>query len=219
MNQTKSKFSFGTIFYLCLAVWIVILSVLMFKNMSMIAGLQNDASATEQNVRFELLEAQVNKFSEQLVQLNRQQDFAAMQFRFDTLEFDYKERMALLDEQLSGVAIQADISQIKEQLQQQMLNKLQSIKASAAAQAAVTPAPASKPQPVRVNPIPPFKVLGVELRGGRQLLSVISTEKDSSDAVALLAVGGFLGNWQLEAIDADTAVFKTGAQTHRIRIP
>ena len=211
MNPTKAKFSIGTVFHLCLAAWFVVLSVLMFKNMSMIAGLQNDASATEQNVRFELLEAQMKKFSDQLVQINRQQDFTAMQFRLDTLELDYKERMSQLDEQLSGVAMQADISQIKEQLQQQMLNELQSIKAAAAAQATTTPTPASKPRPARFDPIPPVKVLGVELRGGRQLLSVISTEKDSSDAVALLAVGGFLGNWQLEAIEGDAAVFKTGA--------
>ena len=219
MTPTKAKSSISTVFHLCLAAWIVVLSVLVFKNMSMISGLQNDASATENHVQLELLEAQVNKFSEQLVQLNRQQDFAAMQFRLDRLELDYKERMAQLDGQLSGVAMQADISQIKEQLQQQIVNELQSIKAAAAAQAATAQAPASKPQPVRANPIPPFKVLGVELRGGRQLLSVISTEKDSSDAVALLAVGGFLGNWQLDAIDGDAAVFKTGAQTHRIRIP
>ena len=219
MTPTKAKSSISTVFHLCLAAWIVVLSVLVFKNMSIIGGLQNDASTTEHNVRFESLEAQVSKFSEQLVQINRQQDFAAMQFRIDRLELDYKDRMAQLDGQLSGVAMQADISQIKEQLQQQILNELQSIKAAAAVQTTATPAPASKPQPVRANPIPPFKVLGVELRGGRQLLSVISTEKDSSDAVALLAVGGFLGNWQLEAIEGDAAVFKTGAQTHRIRIP
>lgn len=219
MNSTKAKSSISTVFHLCLAAWIVVLSVLVFKNMSIIGGLQNDASTTNDRVRLELLEAQMNKFSEQLIQINRQQDFAAMQFRLDTLELDYKERMSQLDEQLSGVAMQADILQIKEQIQQQIVNELQGIKAVATAQAATAQASASKPQSVRVNPIPPFKVLGVELRGGRQMLSVISTEKDSSDAVALLAVGGFLGNWRLEAIDGDAAVFKTGAQTHRIRIP
>ena len=106
MTPTKAKSSISTVFYLCLAVWVVVLSVLVFKNMSIIGGLQNDASATENHVQLELLEAQVSKFSEQLVQINRQQDFAAMQFRLDRLELDYKDRMAQLDGQLSAPIVE-----------------------------------------------------------------------------------------------------------------
>jgi len=69
----------------------------------------------------------------------------------------------------------------------------------------------------------PFRVLGVELRAGQRSVSVApvaaSSQPPSSDQIQPVMVGESVGAWRLQAIDGQTAVFRSGEQTRRLPIP
>ena len=57
-------------------------------------------------------------------------------------------------------------------------------------------------------PEPPFRVLGVELRGGERFLSITSTAAPSLAGARLLREGDAEGGWQLQSIEAQAGVFR-----------
>lgn len=68
-------------------------------------------------------------------------------------------------------------------------------------------------------PEQPFNVVGVELRGGERLLSVISANAASMLYVRLLREGDAVGAWHLQAIETRAAVFRVDGRTQRIALP
>jgi len=72
-------------------------------------------------------------------------------------------------------------------------------------------------QPSEVSP--PFKVMGKELRGSDEFLSVVPPDAQSLSAILLLHPGEADGNWKLEAIERRTAVFEVDNQVRRVPIP
>lgn len=102
-------------------------------------------------------------------------------------------------------------------------NELDQLKARQAATRTTTPAPPRKARPAvaaaKENPMP-FRVLGVELRGGQRSLSVAPAGAGGSPAqIQVVLPGEAVGQWQLLAIDGKTAVFRFGEQTRRLEIP
>lgn len=73
-------------------------------------------------------------------------------------------------------------------------------------------AKASKPS----MPNLPFRVVGVELRGGERLLSVAPSASTSLNDMRLLRQGDAESGWILQSIDADAALFRAGAQARRV---
>jgi len=70
-----------------------------------------------------------------------------------------------------------------------------------------------------VAPVPPFQVVGVELRGGERFLSVVSPDAASLAGVRLLREGDSDGGWRLQSIEARSVVFQVSGQTQRIALP
>ena len=68
-------------------------------------------------------------------------------------------------------------------------------------------------------PEPPFRVLGVELRGGERFLSITSTAAASLAGARLLREGDAEGGWQLQSIEAQAGVFQVNGQTQRVAVP
>ena len=77
--------------------------------------------------------------------------------------------------------------------------------------------PGSVRHPVEVPP--PFVVLGTELRGGEEFLTVAPRDAQSLFEVRVLRQGETDGNWTLEAIEGRTAVFVTANRVERVPIP
>ena len=72
-------------------------------------------------------------------------------------------------------------------------------------------------QPSEVSP--PFKVMGTELRGSDEFLSVVPPDAPSLSAILLLHPGEADGNWKLDVIEGRTAVFEVENQVRRVPIP
>ncbi|KAG0751722.1 hypothetical protein G6F24_014083 [Rhizopus arrhizus] len=68
-------------------------------------------------------------------------------------------------------------------------------------------------------PEPPFRVLGVELRGGERFLSITSTAAASLAGARRLRQGDAEGGWQLQSIEAQAGVFQVNGQTQRVAVP
>jgi hypothetical protein len=81
------------------------------------------------------------------------------------------------------------------------------------------PAKAAAATPPRKAPFP-YRVLGIELRAGQRALSIApATGRLTSGQIQVLLPGDVVGGWRLEALDGDTAVFRSGQQTRRLAIP
>lgn len=66
---------------------------------------------------------------------------------------------------------------------------------------------------------PPFVVLGIEWRGGERFVAVSSAETEGLAAVHLLRVGDHESDWELQALEGDTAVFARAGHIERIHVP
>ncbi len=66
---------------------------------------------------------------------------------------------------------------------------------------------------------PPFRLMGVELRGGERFLSVASTVSSTLADIRLLRLGDIEDGWQLESIDVHDAVFRVNGQIRRVAVP
>ncbi|MGH8303228.1 MAG: hypothetical protein ACRET5_17400 [Steroidobacteraceae bacterium] len=66
---------------------------------------------------------------------------------------------------------------------------------------------------------PPFTVLGTELRGGQQFLTVAPSGAHSLSQVRVLRPGECDGDWRLKVLEGQTAVFEIAGHLQRIPIP
>lgn len=81
----------------------------------------------------------------------------------------------------------------------------------------IRPSPAEHSQTASVRP--PFKILGTELRGGEEFLTVAPQDAHSLLEVHVLRPGETQGDWKFEAIEGRTAVFDVADQVQRLPIP
>lgn len=70
----------------------------------------------------------------------------------------------------------------------------------------------------RMPLVPPFAVLGEEQRGGQTFLVVAPPHWQALDDVHLLQPGDSEDNWQLEALDGDTATFRVDGHVQRLPV-
>lgn len=85
---------------------------------------------------------------------------------------------------------------------------------------AATPKKAIRHQPPAPAPSPPFSLLGVESRGGVRFLLLAPTGSRSLADARLLHRGERIGAWQLQALEAATALFSLpGQPDQRLPIP
>lgn len=86
-----------------------------------------------------------------------------------------------------------------------------------------TDTPAEDPPPQKdkatVSNIPPFTVIGTELRGEQTFLSVMPKHQSSTQSVQFLTVGQSIGGWQLTRLTGKEAVFQTGDKHETITLP
>lgn len=219
MTRT-SKVPFALIGRCLLIVWVFILTCLVLDNLGRINKIsENLHTANDNNQQVEILDRKLTALSEQIQSL--QENISRLQNADQANQDKNQQAIDAIYKHLGQYMQLADSVVILERLQQlqEDVQKLQEAATTKAAQS-VSANNSAKPVPAnRPNTIPPFKVLGLELRGGETLLTVIPTGKDSIVSVQLLRTGQTIGNWTLQAINEREAVFKAGSQAHRISIP
>jgi hypothetical protein len=66
---------------------------------------------------------------------------------------------------------------------------------------------------------PPFRLLGLENRGGEMFLSISPLRAVSLSEMSVLRVGDVQSGWQLESLDGKAATFRFQGQVHRLAVP
>lgn len=205
--------------------WLLVLTGLVFSNLATTTRMQVDIAQNPQERHVLALEETVAGLAGQLAAV--QERPWVHQDQWQEVQRELHGRIRTINDNLAGLAKQSELQALKAQLQQLQHDlQAQQVQRAApvvkpAAPADATPSQGGKARVERqggANATPPFKVLGVELRGGERLLSVLPTGEASVTSVLLLHAGQHIGQWRLEAIEDRHAVFKVGARTHRIAI-
>jgi hypothetical protein len=201
------------VFHLVLLVWLIGLSVLMAVSLRATGTLapqdQLDAARRQQ----QLLEARLAELNQNLEALQARPQAATAQALQTTRE-SLEARIASMEQAMSGHATANDVAALRTDVEQ--------IKTRQAAMRAATETRPRAARPAvtapKETPIA-FRVIGAELRGGLRTVLVAPSGSSSADQLQPVLPGESVGPWRLEAIEGQTAVFRSGEQTRRLAIP
>lgn len=175
-----------------------------------LAHLAERVRANAQDGRVPALAARVGDVEQQLAKLQRQPR-PVSQAEFGAARQALEARLSPLEQAQANEARADDVQALRAHLDE--------VEARLKATLLVPPSHRSlKPSPARV-PKPPFRVVGLELRGNERLLSIMPPGVNSLAGVQLLREGDANGTWQLQALEGRTAVFHVDGQKLRIAIP
>ena len=194
------------------AFWLLLISAVALINS---VGLSRLAEQTQRSAQ----DAQVKALGLRVAELERQVDAderrpaPISQAEFVAARQALDERMTRLEEADEARALAVDLQTLQARVNgiETRLEKTWQVTSAARPRAPV----ATKPK----VPEPPFRVLGVELRGGERFLSITSTAAVSLAGARLLREGDAEGGWQLQSIEAQAGVFQVNGQTQRVAVP
>lgn len=194
------------------AFWLLLISAVALINS---VGLSRLAEQTQSSAQ----DAQVNALGLRVADLERQVDAdkrrpaPISQAEFANARQALDERMTRLEEAEEARALAVDLQTLQARVNgiETRLEKARQVASAARPRIPV----ATKPK----VPEPPFRVLGMELRGGERFLSITSTAAGSLAGARLLREGDAEGGWQLQSIEAQAGVFQVNGQTQRVAVP
>lgn len=145
----------------------------------------------------------------------------ALQQHLKKLEEQYRDlppRLAEASKRLGELSTSVDMrfnaSLEKQEFLESEIEKVRKLRA-----AATSKSPISKAKKPPAPPSPPFSILGMELRGGRSYLSVISGSSTRLSDIRWVGVGERVGDWYLAAINRDSAQFSVNGQSVVVPVP
>ncbi|MDI3708622.1 hypothetical protein QK360_00660 [Pseudomonas aeruginosa] len=195
--------------------WLIGLSILLAAGWRT-TGAPGNSTSPEANAHpVQAIEARVVALEES--NLARQvQAPAATQQALQSLRESLEGRLDQLQQAQAGYALTTDQDALRKQVEQ-LVERSTTVKAAAPARSRATrlaPRTLKKEEPLS------FRVLGAEKRAGLHSLSVVPAEGvPAADAIRVMLPGEAQGQWRLEAIEGNTAVFRSGGQTRRLAIP
>lgn len=194
------------------AVWLLLTSTLAVVNSVGLTRLTEQAEASAQDAQVQALGLRLADL-EQQVDADRRRPAPLGQAEFATAQQVLDERIARIEAAQSADSLAIDLQTLQARVHgiETRLEKARKTTTVAARRAPEATKPAV--------PVPPFQVVGVELRGGERFLSVAPMAATSLGSVRLLREGDADGGWHLQSIEARTAVFRVDGQVQRLAVP
>lgn len=205
-----------------LILWILMLTYFVFSNLhqthQLAASFDFDKDGNQQ---IEVLDKKLIALSEQILAAHDM--ISSLQKADKDIQEKQQQNIDAIYVHLGQYAQLSDMVLILEKLDQHQ-NNIQEllasqVKAAAQSASAIAPSPTAKPQASRSHSSIPFKVIGMDLRGGESLLTVMPSGKNTIGSIQFLRVGQQVGNWTLQSTNEREAIFKVGSQTRRLSIP
>ncbi|UQP97355.1 hypothetical protein KP728_17650 [Xanthomonas arboricola pv. juglandis] len=194
--------------------WLLLISAATVIDHVTLSRLSEQAEGSAQGAQVAALESRLAGLNEQIEQ-ERRQPAALPQARYETERQALEQRLASI-EQAMGERLSADSLLPLEGRLDRMEARLDKARQAAPAQAGPRTPQAAKPQ---APESPPFKVLGMELRGGERFVSILPAGVEALSHARLLRAGESEASWLLESIDGRVAVFRNGSQIQRMASP
>ncbi|MGO3130327.1 MAG: hypothetical protein ACTIJQ_00950 [Alcaligenes sp.] len=195
-------------------VWLVVLSVLVGTGYRAMAGLAQQAHADSSQRQIQVLQARITELADSVQMLQAQPEFATADALYETRQ-RVETRLGRMERAL------ADRSDA--QALQGLRLEVEKLKTRSQPALIVSPPPAKPATPVAKAPKQapfPYRVVGSELRAGQRSVSVAPANGElAADKIQVVIPGELVGQWRLQVIEANTAVFQNGKQTRRLTIP
>jgi len=192
-------------------VWLALVSVLAIVNSVALSRLAEQDRSAAQDAHVQALVSRVGDLERQAEAAGRQPK-AVAQADFEAARQALDARLAQLEQVQATQTPTGDLDALRSRVSEIEHRLKKATSTSTASRSPVEPTPPKVPEP-------PFKVLGVELRGGQRFLSVSAPNASSVLDVWLLREGDTAGAWHLQAIEPRAAVFRVDGQTQRIALP
>jgi hypothetical protein len=206
------------VLHIILCTWLIGLSVLLFVSLRMTGSLAQQDQLDLAQRQQQLLETRLTALAENLQALQALPQAATVTVLQSTRE-SLEARLAAVEQAVSSLATADDVAALRTAVEQ--------IKARQAAARTSTKALPRTARPAvtapKAEPLP-FRVIGAELRAGQRSILVAPLASSisgplSADQLQPVLPGESVGAWRLEAIEDQTAVFRSGEQTRRLAIP
>jgi len=208
----------AAVFHIVLCTWLIGLSVLVFVSLQMTGSLAQQDQFDLAQRQQQLLETRLTALAENLQALQALPQAATVTVLQSTRE-SLEARLAAMEQAVSSLTTADDVAALRTAVEQ--------IKARQAAARTSTKALPRTARPAvtapKAEPLP-FRVIGAELRAGQRSILVAPLASSisgplSADQLQPVLPGESVGAWRLEAIEDQTAVFRSGEQTRRLAIP
>ena len=199
-------------------VWLLVLSAVALVQESRLSDLTPDGDDSLQTTQLAVLETRLNELHSQLANPPE----SLTQAQWHSIEETWQQRFDALEARLpatdteSASATEEALSRLSERLDQ-FDARLETLRSPPVP----PPTPPSRsPRPIKPQTLaPPFTLLGVELRGGEQRLSIVPSGSATLAQVRLLRLGDREGDWVLITLDNRHATFRVGSQQRQIPLP
>ncbi len=216
MNSVKAT-SRGTItvgVQILLWVWLVVLSILIGTGYRAMGELADRAHVDSGLRQVQVLQARIVELADSVRMLEAQPASATVAVLHETrqrLETRLTRMEQALADRSDAEALQVlrtEVEQMKTRSQPTPTAPLPQFKPATPVAAEAKQAPF------------PFRVVGSEMRAGQRSVSVAPVKSDlTADKIQVVLPGEAVGQWRLQAIETNTAVFRNGKQTRRLVIP
>ncbi|ABI58390.1 hypothetical protein [Nitrosomonas eutropha] len=195
-------------------VWLVALSILVGIGYRAMTGLAEQAHVDSGLRQVQVLEARIVELAERVQMLDAQPESATVASLYETRQH-LDARLTRMEQALADRSDAEALRALHTEVEQLKIRS--------------QPAPAVPPPPTkpvtsvaataRQSPFP-FRVVGSEMRAGQRSVSVAPVKGElTADKIQVVLPGEAVGQWRLQAIEANTAVFQNGKQTRRLVIP
>lgn len=198
---------------IAVAVWLLATSLLTLVNHEALSHLAQQAQHSAPDTQVKALATQVTALARQVEAIQHQPRSIS--------QVAWASARQTLDARLTEVAhAQADMASASDlKALQTRVDALDARLASMHDTAAARVRRPAVKTAVPVPPVPPFHILGTEVRGGVVFLSISPPVAASLADLRLLRTGDAEDGWQLQAIEAHDAVFRVDGHTQRVAMP
>lgn len=193
--------------------WLLALTVLAAINLVAISRLDTRSQTTAPAQRVQALAAQLADLAQQ-VQADKRVPAPATQAELAASRKTLEDRIAQLEQAQAASPKTDAVTALQSRLDALESRQVQAVQATVAA-----PRPKAAAPIKRVPASPPFRVVGVELRGAERFLTILPPGATALADVRLLRVGAAEGAWQLQTIAAHEAVFQVNGVERRVALP
>lgn len=193
--------------------WALLISAGAVVNHVALCKLATQADRSAQRTQVAALETRLAELGQQL-EAQRQHPDTLTTAQFETERQAIEQRVSRIEQALGERLTAESLSPLHSRIEQL------EARLSKAAQVASTPTRTRRNRTTKPKAaVPPFKVIGLEMRGGERFFSILPTGAAASPLTGVLRPGETQAGWRLETIEDHTAVFKNNGQVLRVVAP
>lgn len=200
-------------FKIAAGIWLLCISLIAIVNSVGLSRLTEQARRDTQATQIKALAGQMAELAQQ-AEAGKRQPKPVSQADFAAARQALEARLASLEQAQVDTAHASDL--------QALQGRVSAVETRQQELRAAAPTVLRPRVPVAVKPkalVPPFRVVGQELRGGERFLSIAPPATTSLANVRLLREGDSDSGWQLQSIEAHAALFQVNGRPQRVALP